>query len=136
MKPIDIENEIVSEFAFFQDWEEKYQHIIDLGKSLEPLQENLKTEDWKVHGCQANVWLYPEIIKERLSFHADSNALITKGLLALILRPVQNQDPKEVAKYGFEFIEKLGLKEHLSGARANGLNAVINKIKSYACQTR
>lgn len=136
MKPIDIENEITSEFGFLNDWEEKYQHIIDLGKSLEPMDEKFKTEEWKVHGCQSNVWLYPEIANGQLHFRADSDAIITKGLLALILRPVQNQDPKEVAKYGFEFIEELGLKEHLSGARANGLNAVINKIKSYACQTR
>lgn len=137
MKSIkDIQEEIISEFEMLEDWEEKYQHIIDLGKSLEPMDEKFKIEEWKVHGCQSNVWLYPEIVKRRLHFKADSDALITKGLLALILRPVQNQDPKEVAKYGFEFIEKLGLKEHLSPTRANGLNAVINKIKSYACQTR
>ncbi|MDP4008684.1 MAG: SufE family protein [Candidatus Peregrinibacteria bacterium] len=125
-----IQAEIISEFEFFDNWEDKYQHIIDLGKSLPAMPEDFKTEEFKVHGCQSNVWLYPKLQNDTVHFFADSDAIITKGLIALILKVVQDKSPKEIKNTDFNFIETIGLKEHLSPTRANGLSAMIEKIKS------
>jgi len=127
-----IQDGMLSEFELFGDWTDKYQHIIDLGKSLPPLPNKWKTDKWKVSGCQSNVWLYPELREGRLHFYADSDAIITKGLMALILRPVQDQLPEDIEKNNFDLIGKLGLKEHLSPTRANGLDAVVRMIRNYS----
>lgn len=125
-----IQAEIISEFEFFDNWEDKYQHIIDLGKSLPPMPEEYKKEEFKVHGCQSNVWIYEQIQNDKVHFFADSDALITKGLIALILKVVQDKSPEEIKNTDFNFIETIGLKEHLSPTRANGLSAMIKKIQS------
>lgn len=133
MKSIpEIQAEMVSEFELFESWEDKYQHIIDMGKSLPQMEEKYKTEENKVSGCQSNVWIYSETRDGTLHFFGDSDALITKGLVALILKTVQDKTIDEITKADFDFIEKIGLKEHLSPTRANGLNSVIQKIKHCA----
>ncbi len=129
----EIENEIVEEFEFFgDDWEAKYEHLIDLGKSLPLISEELKTEDRIIQGCQSRVWLNAEFENNKLKFTADSDAIITKGMVALMIRVLSNQKAEDIVKAKVEFIDKIGLKEHLSPTRANGLVSMINKMKQEA----
>lgn len=133
MKIEEIENTIVEEFEIFgNDWESKYEHIIDLGKHLPVIDPALKTEDRIIKGCQSRVWLNAELKDDKLVYTADSDAIITKGMIALLLRIFSNQRPEDILKTKVEFIDKIGLKEHLSPTRANGLISMINKIKEYA----
>ena len=127
-----IQNEIISEFDMFNDWAEKYEYIIDLGKSLPVINDAFKTSDNTVKGCQSKVWLYAEYINNKLIFTADSDAIITKGIIAILIRVFSNQSPKDIVDAKADFIEKIGLKQHLSQTRANGLSSMIKQIKLYA----
>ena len=127
-----IQNEIISEFDMFNDWTEKYEYIIDLGKSLPVINDAFKTSDNTVKGCQSKVWLYAEYINNKLIFTADSDAIITKGIIAILVRVFSNQSPKDIVDAKADFIEEIGLKQHLSQTRANGLSSMIKHIKLYA----
>ncbi|WP_317898794.1 SufE family protein [Aurantibacillus circumpalustris] len=129
----EIENEIVEEFEFFgDDWESKYEHLIDLGKSLPLINPELKTEDRIIKGCQSQVWLNAEQKNDKIVFTADSDAIITKGMIALMIRVLSDQKPEDIVKANMTFVDKIGLKEHLSPTRANGLVSMINKMKQEA----
>lgn len=126
----EIEKEIVEEFELFgDDWEGKYEHIIDLGKSLPKIKEEYKTDDRIIKGCQSKVWLHSELMDGKIVFTADSDAIITKGMVALMIRVLSNQKPEDVVNAELEFIDKIGLKEHLSPTRANGLVSMIKQMK-------
>jgi len=127
-----IQNEIISEFDMFNDWTEKYEYIIDLGKSLPIINDTFKTSDNTIKGCQSKVWLYAEYINNKLIFTADSDAIITKGIVAILIRVFSNQSPKDIVDAKTDFIEEIGLKQHLSQTRANGLSSMIKQIKLYA----
>ena len=127
-----IQNEIISEFDMFNDWTEKYEYIIDLGKSLPVINDTFKTSDNTIKGCQSKVWLYAEYINNKLIFTADSDAIITKGIIAVLIRVFSNQSPKDIVDAKADFIEEIGLKQHLSQTRANGLSSMIKQIKLYA----
>ncbi len=129
----EIEQEIIDEFEFFgEDWEQKYEHLIDLGKSLPLIDPALKTEDRIIQGCQSRVWLNAEEKDGKMVFTADSDAIITKGMVALMVRVLSNQKPEEIVKADMAFVDKIGLKEHLSPTRANGLVSMINQMKKEA----
>ncbi|MFL2643479.1 MAG: SufE family protein [Flavobacteriales bacterium] len=127
-----IQNEIISEFDMFNDWTEKYEYIIDLGKSLPVIKTQYKTQENIIRGCQSKVWLYAENIDNKLIFTADSDAIITKGIIAILIRAFSNQSAEEIINAKTDFVEKIGLKEHLSQTRANGLSSMIKQIKLYA----
>lgn len=127
-----IQNEIISEFDMFNDWTEKYEYIIDLGKSLPIINDAFKTSANTIKGCQSKVWLYAEYINNKLIFTADSDAIITKGIVAILIRVFSNQSPKDIVDAKTDFIEEIGLKQHLSQTRANGLSSMIKQIKLYA----
>lgn len=129
----EIEKEIIEEFELFgDDWEGKYEHLIDLGKSLPIIKEELKTEDRIIKGCQSRVWLNSELIDEKMVYTADADAIITKGMVAILVRVLSNQKPEDVVKAKLDFINTIGLKEHLSPTRANGLVSMIDKMKKEA----
>ena len=128
----EIQNEIIDEFSFFSDWTEKYEHIISLGKELEPLEEQYKTDENIVKGCQSRVWLHGVIEEDKLCFQADSDAIITKGLVALIVRVFTAHTAEEILNAELFFVDKIGLREHLSPNRSNGLISMIKTIKTYA----
>jgi cysteine desulfuration protein SufE len=128
----EIQNEIVDEFSMFDDWEERYQFMIDLGKSLPKIKDEFKTEDNIIKGCQSKVWLHGEQIDNKVVFTADSDAILTKGIIAILIRTFSNQNPKEILEANMDFIDQIGLKEHLSATRANGLVSMIKNIKMYA----
>jgi len=125
-----IQDEIIEEFAMFDDWMEKYEYIIDLGKELPLIVDNKKTEDRLIHGCQSRVWVASEMLDQHLVFTADSDAIITKGIISLLIRVLSNQTPEDIVKSELYFIGKIGLQEHLSPTRANGLVGMINRLKS------
>lgn len=129
----EIETEIIEEFEFFgDDWEQKYEHLIDLGKSLPLIDSALKTDDRIIQGCQSRVWLNAEERDGKIIFTADSDAIITKGMVALMVRVLSNQKPEDIVKTDMAFVDKIGLKEHLSPTRANGLVSMINQMKKEA----
>ncbi len=128
----DIQNEIIDEFAFFNDWTERYEYLISLGKDLSPLDEAYKTPDNLISGCQSQVWLHASQDGDRIIFKADSDAILTKGVIALLLRVFSNQSAQDILSADIGFIDKIGLKEHLSPTRANGLASMIKHIKLYA----
>lgn len=131
----EIEEEIISEFELFGDeWEGKYEHLIDLGKSLPLIDEKDKTDNNIIQGCQSRVWLSSEIKDGRIYFKADSDAIITKGMVALMIRVLSGQTPKDIIEAKLEFIDQIGLKEHLSPTRANGLVSMIDRMKMDAIQ--
>jgi len=121
-----------NDFDMFNDWTEKYEYIIDLGKSLPVINDAFKTSDNTIKGCQSKVWLYAEYINNKLIFTADSDAIITKGIVAILIRVFSNQSPKDIVDAKTDFIEEIGLKQHLSQTRANGLSSMIKQIKLYA----
>ena len=116
----------------FSDWTQKYEYIIDLGKNLPVINDQYKTEENIIKGCQSKVWLYAENIDNKLIFTADSDAIITKGIIAILIRVFSNQSAQEIIDADVDFIDKIGLKEHLSQTRANGLSNMIKQIKLYA----
>ncbi|MGB0933218.1 MAG: SufE family protein [Lishizhenia sp.] len=123
------ETDIINEFAIFEDWMEKYEYIIDLGKDLPIIKEQLKTEDKIIKGCQSQVWVNSELEGGKMRFTADSDAIITKGIIALLIRVLDNETPTDVAKAELNFIKAIGLQEHLSPTRANGLVSMVKKMK-------
>ena len=127
----DIQEEIIEEFSFFDDWMEKYEHIIAFGKELPELDETYKVDENLVKGCQSRVWLNAELENDRLKFEADSDAIITKGLVGLMVRVLSDHPPQEIAEADLYFIDRIGLREHLSPNRANGLASMIKKMKMY-----
>lgn len=130
MSIADTEKEITEEFEFFgDDWEAKYEHLIDLGKSLPLIKEEFKTEENIIKGCQSRVWLHSEKVGESIVFTADSDAIITKGMVALMIRVLSGHSAKEIVEAKLGFVDKIGLKEHLSPTRANGLVSMINRMK-------
>jgi cysteine desulfuration protein SufE len=128
------QEEIIQEFAMFDDWMEKYEYIIDLGKDLPLLDEAAKSEDKLIEGCQSRVWLDATFESGALKFRADSDAIITKGIIGLLIRVLNDESPEIVAKADLYFIKEIGLEEHLSPTRANGLLSMVKKMKLKAIQ--
>ncbi len=127
-----IKNDIISEFSLFEDWMEKYEYIIELGKSIPLIDAKHKVDDNLIKGCQSKVWIHAELKKNNVLFYADSDAIITKGIIAILIRVFSNQEPKNILESDTKFIDQIGLKEHLSPTRANGLVSMIKQIKIYA----
>jgi len=127
-----IEGEIIADFEAFDDWMEKYNYIIESGKTLTPFDSKYRQDKFLIKGCQSQVWLYATMQDNRLIFHADSDALITKGIASLLVRVLSNQTPDEIIEAELKFIETTGLKEHLSQTRSNGLMNMIKQMKLYA----
>ncbi len=128
----EIQNEIVDEFSMFDDWMERYEYIIELGKGLPIIEDQYKTEDNIIKGCQSKVWVHAEEKDGNVVFSADSDAILTKGIIAILIRAFSNQTPAAILEANTDFVDEIGLKEHLSATRANGLVSMIKKIKMYA----
>lgn len=128
----EIQQEIIEEFSLFGDWMEKYEYIIELGKSLPLIDQSLMDEDHLIRGCQSRVWLNAEEKNGIVSYTADSEAVITKGIIALLVRVLNQQTASDIAKAELHFIDTVGLKEHLSPTRSNGLLSMIKQMKYYA----
>ena len=128
----EIQEEIVDEFSMFDDWMERYEYIIELGKSIPIISEKYRTDDNLIKGCQSKVWLYAEQKGNKINYTADSDAILTKGIVALLLRVFSNHTPQEILDADTSFIDEIGLKEHLSPTRANGLVSMIKQLKLYA----
>jgi len=126
------QKDIIDNFLFFDDWTQKYEYIIELSKDLEFMSESLKNEDNLIKGCQSKVWLHAEMVNGKINFLADSEAIITKGIISILLNVFNNRKPQEILDSDMGFIEKIGLKEHLSPNRANGLSSMYKQIKFYA----
>ncbi|MDB4301164.1 SufE family protein [Flavobacteriaceae bacterium] len=133
MKTIEaIQEEIVEEFSLFEDWMQRYEYMIDLGKTLPLIAIKYKTDNNIIKGCQSKVWVHAHMEQNKLNFTADSDAIITKGIIAILIRVFSDQHPKDILAANTDFIDKIGLKEHLSPTRANGLVSMIKQIKMYA----
>ncbi len=128
----EVQEEIIEEFSMFDDWMERYEYIIELGKALPLIDEKFKTDDNLIVGCQSKVWLHADKTNDKIVYTSDSDAILTKGIIALLLRVFSNQTSEEILKADTHFIDKIGLKEHLSPTRANGLVSMVKKIKLYA----
>jgi len=128
----EIQDDIVDEFSMFDDWMQRYEYIIELGKSLPLIEEQYKTEDNVIKGCQSKVWVHAEQNDEKVVFTADSDAILTKGIIAILIRTFSNQKAADILDANTDFIDEIGLKEHLSPTRANGLVSMIKQIKMYA----
>ena len=126
------QQEIIDEFALFDDWMDKYNYLIELSRDLPEMDPKYKTEDNLIEGCQSKVWLHAEMDGDKLVFRADSDAIITKGLVALLIQVLSGRKPEEIKNADLYFIDEIGLRENLSPTRSNGLLAMINKIKAYA----
>ena len=126
------ERQIVDDFSLFDDWMERYEYLIELGTKLPMIEDEYKTETFRIHGCQAQVWLRPDYEGDRVFFRADSDAAITKGLIALLVNVLNGQRKEEIQKAELTFLDDIGMKEHLSPTRKNGLNAMIEQMRSYA----
>src|SRR5690554_5369163 len=132
----EIQNEIIDEFSFFENWEQRYEYLIELGKNLKSLPEDKKSDDKIIKGCQSTVWLDARMDGDKIVFEADSDAILPKGLAALLVRMYNHQTPDDILNSETEFIEKIGLQEFLSPTRANGLLAMIKQFKFYAIAFR
>ncbi|GET20855.1 SufE family protein [Prolixibacter denitrificans] len=128
----DIQQEIIEEFSVFEDWMDKYAYLIELGNELEPIDAKYKIDDNLIRGCQSRVWLHPEKDGDKILFEAESDAIIVKGLVALLLRVLSNRSPREIIDADLHFIDDIGLKQHLSPTRSNGLLAMVKQMKLYA----
>tara|TARA_B100000678_G_C18039385_1_gene434030 strand:+ start:62 stop:511 length:450 start_codon:yes stop_codon:yes gene_type:complete len=128
----EIQEEIVDEFAMFDDWMQRYEYMIELGKSLPLIDEQYKTDENIIKGCQSKVWVHADMEDGKVVFTADSDAIITKGIIAILVRAFSNQEPKAILDANTDFIDEIGLKEHLSPTRANGLVSMIKQLKMYA----
>lgn len=126
------EDEIIEEFSVFDDWMSKYEYIIELGKDLPAIEPKYKTDEFKIRGCQSQVWLTGEYKDGRMYYKADSDALITKGIIALLIRVLSGRRPEEIVVSELDFVKEIGLTQHLSPNRANGLVSMINYLKNYA----
>ncbi len=125
-----IQDEVVEEFGLFDQWMDKYEYIIDLGKKLPLIDDEFKDESHLIPGCQSQVWLHAELDSDKVTFTADSDAIITKGIIALLIRVLSGQKPSDIAGADLYFIDRIGLREHLSPTRSNGLVSMVNKMKS------
>ena len=123
---------LVEDFSFMEDWTEKYQYLIDLSKNLAPMDTQFKVEDNLIKGCQSKVWLKASFENELINFQADSDAIISKGIVAILLSVLNDRKPSEILNADLSFIDQIGLKEHLSPNRANGLSSMLKQIKFYA----
>ena len=128
----EIQDEIIEEFSGFDDWMDKYQLLIDLGNDLEPLDEKYKTEQNLIDGCQSRVWLVADFSDSIINYQAESDALIVKGIVSLLIRVLSGHTPQEILDADLYFIEEIGLKEHLSPTRSNGLVAMVKQMRLYA----
>jgi len=128
----EIQDQIIEDFSYYDDWMEKYEHIIQLGKALPLIDEQYKTDDHLIRGCQSRVWLHAEIKDGKVQFTADSDAIITKGLVGLMISVLSGQPAKDIAAADIYFIDRIGLKSHLSPTRSNGLLAMLKQMKLYA----
>ena len=128
----EIQEEILEDFDMFEDWMQKYEYLIDLGKELPSIDENYKIEENLIKGCQSRVWLHAEENSGNIIFSADSDAIMTKGIVALLIRVLSGQSANDIAQADLDFINKIGLKEQLSATRANGLLSMIKQMKLYA----
>lgn len=128
----ETEEQIIDDFSMFEEWDEKYEYIIELGKQLPLIDAEYKTENYKVHGCQSQVWVKPEFENGVVTFKADSDAVITKGLIALLIRVLSGHKPEEITNAELTFLNDIGLKEHLSPTRSNGLVSMIARMKAEA----
>lgn len=126
------EQEIIEEFSLFDDWMDKYEHIIGLGKELPLIEESLKTDDLLIKGCQSRVWLHAKLENGKVIFTADSDAIITKGIINLLIRVLSGEKPDDIVNADMTFIDQIGLKEHLSPTRSNGLVSMVKQMKLYA----
>ena len=125
----EIEQEIIEDFSLFESWEEKYEYLIDLGKKLLPLDENFKTEDYKIKGCQSSVWIHSSLKEGNVIYEGDSDAIIVKGLVSLMIKVLSGQSPKDIVEAPLEFINEIGLSSHLAQTRSNGLRSMIKQMK-------
>lgn len=132
MSIASLQEGLVEEFSIFDDWMDKYEHLIELGKSLPLIDPALKSDDKLIKGCQSKVWLHAELKNNHVVFTADSDAIITKGIIAVLIRVFSDQTPQEIMQADMQFIDEIGLKEHLSPTRANGLVSMIKQMKLYA----
>jgi cysteine desulfuration protein SufE len=128
----EVQDEIIDEFLMFDDWAERYEYIIDLGKSLPMIDEEYKTDANLIRGCQSKVWLHAEQKEDKIEFTADSDAILTKGVIAIMIRVFSGQKSQDILDASTDFVDEIGLKEHLSPTRANGLVSMIKQIKMYA----
>ena len=128
----EVQEEIVEEFSLFDDWMQRYEYMIELGKTLPLIDPEYKTEENIIKGCQSKVWIHADLEGDKLVFTADSDAIITKGIIAVLIRVFSNQHPDAILGADTSFIDKIGLKEHLSPTRANGLVSMIKQLKMYA----
>ena len=128
----ETENEIIDEFALFDDWMAKYEYLIDIGKSLPLIDSKHKTDDYLIKGCQSQVWLHAAVKDDKIVFTADSDAIITKGIISLLVRVMSGHSAEEIMNADLSFIDKIGLKENLSPTRANGLVSMIKQMKLFA----
>jgi len=128
----ETQDQIIEDFSYYEDWMEKYEHIIQLGKELPLIDEAYKTEENLIRGCQSRVWLHADYQDGKVVFTADSDAIITKGLVGLMISVLSNQSPKDIASAEIYFIDEIGLKSHLSPTRSNGLLAMLKQMKLYA----
>ena len=128
----ETEEELIQEFEMFDDWMDKYNYIIELGKELPMIDPQYKTEEYLISGCQSQVWLHPEMKDDKLFFTADSDAIITKGIVNLLIRVLSGHTPQEILDNDISYLDVIGLKNHLSPTRSNGLASMIKQIKLYA----
>ena len=128
----DIENEIVEEFSLFDSWDDKYEYIIDLGKKLEPLDQQYKKDENRVRGCQSTVWLVAEYSNGRIFYKAESDAVIVKGLISMLIRVLSGQKPDDIVEAKLNFLSEIGMMKHLAQTRSNGLLAMVKQMKNYA----
>jgi cysteine desulfuration protein SufE len=128
----EIQEEIIEEFSVFDDWMDKYNYLIDLGKSLPQIEEKYKTNEYLINGCQSRVWLHADFENGKVIFTADSDAIITKGIIGLLVRVLSERKPEEIMETDLFFIDKIGLKENLTPTRSNGLVSMIKQMKMYA----
>ena len=128
----EIQDSIIKEFDLFDNWMQKYEYLIDLGKELAPIEKKHKCDENLIKGCQSRVWLHAEIQNKKIKYLADSDAIMTKGIIALLIRVFSNQKASEISKTKLYFVEKIGLKDQLSATRANGLLSMIKQMKLYA----
>ena len=132
MTIVELQNEIIEEFTIFDDWMDRYQYLIDLSKNLEPIDEKYKVSQNLIKGCQSNVWLNAEMVEGKVIYTADSDALITKGIVSMLIKVLSNHTPAEILNADLFFIDVIGLKENLSPTRSNGLVSMIKQMKGYA----
>ena len=126
------QDDLIEEFGLFEDWADKYEYLIDLGKKLLPMSDSFKTEENVIKGCQSRVWLHAEKQGDLLVFHADSEAIIVKGMISMLIRVLSNHTPQEIIQADLYFIDQIGMSQHLAQTRSNGLVAMVKQMKNYA----